>query len=276
MSEKVRKDKIKSFIDLRGLGLEIGPCHNPVTPKSEGFKVHTVDHLDRNGLIEKYRGHNVNLDAIEEVDFIWAGGSLKDVVGVRSKYDWIIASHVVEHLPDLIGFVEDCQSLLKPGGILALAIPDKRFCFDYLRWPSSTGDLLQAHLGSRTKHTAGQIFDSFSKAAKLDETISWERGRTGEIKFLHGETFGAQMLDQYRSNGDYVDIHAWVFTPSSFRLIFHELNLMGMLSINEKAFLETAGCEFFIAFSNETPSVDHNRLALAKMAIDEIRQTFFP
>lgn len=276
MSETIRKDKIKSFIDPKGLGLEIGPSHNPVTPKSEGYKVHTVDHLDRNGLIDKYQGHNVNLDAIEEVDFIWAGGSLADVVGVRSKYDWIIASHVVEHLPDLIGFVKDCQSLLKPGGILALAVPDKRFCFDYLRWPSSTGDLVQAHLDSRTKHTAGQIFDSFSKAAKLDETISWEKGRAGEIKFLHGEDFGAHMLEQYQSSGEYVDIHAWVFTQSSFRLIFHELNAMGMLSINEKAFLETAGCEFFIAFSNEASRGNQNRLALAKMAIDEIRQTFFP
>jgi len=34
-----RKDKILSFLDKRGKGLEIGPSHNPITPKKEGFSV---------------------------------------------------------------------------------------------------------------------------------------------------------------------------------------------------------------------------------------------
>ncbi|HWX65568.1 MAG TPA: methyltransferase domain-containing protein [Rhodanobacter sp.] len=276
MSEVARKERIRSLIDREGMGLEIGPSFNPTAPKSEGYRVHTVDHMDRAGLMEKYQGHNVNVAAIEEVDYIWAGGSLADLIGAKTHYDWIIASHVVEHLPDLIGFIKDCQKLLRPGGILALAIPDKRFCFDYLRWPSSTGDLIQAHLDSRKMHTPGQIFDAFSKIAKLGEAISWERGRVGEIAFLHADEFGPQMLKTYLDEREYTDIHAWVFTPSSFRLIFHELNEAGLLSINEKAFVDTIGCEFLIAFSNEASTNNFSRLGLAKMAIDEMRSVFFP
>ena len=31
--------------------------------------------------------------------------------------------HVIEHMPDLFGFMRDCEALLKPNGVLTLAIP---------------------------------------------------------------------------------------------------------------------------------------------------------
>lgn len=40
-------------IDRNGLGLEIGPSHNPIAPRRSGFRVRTVDHLDREGLVAK-------------------------------------------------------------------------------------------------------------------------------------------------------------------------------------------------------------------------------
>lgn len=276
MSEAERKARILSMIDPAGRGLEIGPSHNPVAPKSSGFQVHTVDHADQTGLIEKYRGHNVNLAAIEPVDYVWTGGSLFDVIASEGYYDWIIASHVIEHLPNLIGFIKDCQRLLRPGGVLALAVPDKRFCFDYLRWPTSTGETIQAHLDDRRRHTAGQVFDSFSKACRLDLDIAWERGRGGVIDFMHGEDFGPHMFSTYLGADEYVDIHAWVFTPSSFRLVIRDLNALGLLSIREMEFIDTIGCEFLVSLANEPSQSLPRRIDLAKAAIEEVRDVFFP
>lgn len=120
-------------LDRSGLGLEIGPSHNPVAPRRLGFRVRTVDHLDRPGLVAKYTGHGVDTDAIEEVDHVWRGEPLSELVGAPGGFDWIIASHVIEHVPDLVGFLRECERLLNAGGTLSLAIPDKRYCFDHLR-----------------------------------------------------------------------------------------------------------------------------------------------
>lgn len=45
-----RNQKALSLILKSGLGLEIGPSHNPIAPKSKGYSVHIVDHLDAAGL----------------------------------------------------------------------------------------------------------------------------------------------------------------------------------------------------------------------------------
>jgi SAM-dependent methyltransferase len=137
-----REDKVFHLLDKTGLGLEIGPSHNPIAPKKKGFNVHILDHVSRAELRNKYQGHGVNLDNIEEVDFVWHGEPLQRLIGQIGCYDWIIASHVIEHVPDFISYLQQCEELLKPYGILSLVIPDKRYCFDYFSSSSSTGNML--------------------------------------------------------------------------------------------------------------------------------------
>lgn len=267
-----RKEIITSLIDRQGLGLEIGPSHDPVAPKAAGYNVRVVDHLSQSELRTKYENHGVDIDNIESVDFIWRGEPLEQLLGTEDRYDWIIASHVIEHMQDPVRFIRSCQKVLKPDGILSLAIPDKRYCFDYLRPPSSTGSVLQAYLEGRTRHTPGQIFDSFSFAAKLDESISWNPDTRGDIGFLHAHGLAGLMLQNYLESADYVDVHGWVFTPSSFRLIIGDLNALGYLNIREAQFVPTIGCEFFVSFSNAPPLELPDRLELAELARSEAFQ----
>ncbi len=271
-SEMKRKEIITSLIDRQGLGLEIGPSHDPVAPKSAGYNVRVVDHLSQAELKTKCENHGLEIDNIEPVDFIWRGEPLEDILVANEQYDWIIASHVIEHMQDPVRFIRSCQKVLKPGGILSLAIPDKRYCLDYLRPPSSTGSVLQAYLEGRTRHTPGQIFDSFSFAAKLDESISWNPNAKGDVDFLHAHGLAGLMLENYLASDDYVDVHGWVFTPSSFRLIIGDLNALGYLNIREAQFVPTIGCEFFVSFSNAPPLGLPNRIELAELARSEAFQ----
>ncbi len=39
-------------------------------PKKQGLRVYVLDHCDKKALIEKYRRHEVNIENIEEVDFV--------------------------------------------------------------------------------------------------------------------------------------------------------------------------------------------------------------
>ena len=272
-----RRARITAMIDPAGRGLEIGPSHNPAAPKAAGYRVETVDHTDRAGLLEKYKDDaGINPAAIEEVDHVWTGGSLSELVGAPGAYDWIIASHVIEHMPDLVYFITECQALLKPDGILSLVVPDKRFCFDHLRRLTSTGDVLQAHLERRTRHTPGQVFDHFVSACKLGEMGSWHRDAAGRVDFVHAPGFARSMFEASLSSPDYLDVHGWVFTPSSFRLLFHDLNALGYVRLDEVSFLPTRDCEFYVAYANRAAAPSADRLELAKLALHEQRQAYFP
>src|SRR5690242_19463657 len=77
--------------------------YSPLAPKAEGWRSYVVDHTDRDGLVEKYRGaESVDPTKIESVDFVWTQGALSDAVPVEhhGSFDVFIASHVVEHIPD--------------------------------------------------------------------------------------------------------------------------------------------------------------------------------
>ena len=59
---------------------------------------------------------------IEPVDFVWTGGSLSDAVQPEQhgSFDIFLASHVIDHTPDLIAFLDVAQALLKQDGIFVL------------------------------------------------------------------------------------------------------------------------------------------------------------
>lgn len=82
-----RIEKALIMVDRKGLGLEIGPSHNPIAPKKQGYTVHILDHASADELRTKYKGHDVNLENIEEVDFVWHGEHLQELIGKTSCYD---------------------------------------------------------------------------------------------------------------------------------------------------------------------------------------------
>lgn len=268
-----RQDILFARINKNGLGLEIGPSHNPVAPKRQGFNVEIVDHLDQQGLIEKYRHHGVDVDAIESVDYVWSGEPLSELIADTGRYDWIIASHVIEHVPDVIGFLDECQKLLKPAGVLSLAVPDKRFCFDHFRPISSTGDLIQAHLEKRRRHPPGWVFDYFSSAASLNGAITWVQGNRGALKYIHPIEQARQLfMSSLAQDSPYIDIHGWRFTPSSFRLVLLELRFLELIGLNEVCFVESRGCEFFVSLSADSAPIALDRLQLARQVERELAE----
>jgi predicted SAM-dependent methyltransferase len=249
-----REEKVFHLIDKKGLGLEIGPSHNPLAPKKNGFNVHILDHATADQLKKKYVGHEiygVNTENIEEVDFVWSGEPFEELIGNTGCYDWIIASHVIEHVPDLISFLQQCALLLKPEGILSLAIPDKRYCFDYFSPISFTGNVLDANIEKRVKPTPGQIFDHFANSSKRNGDITWSaKDKCKVLNFLH--IFAAAKAEWFRSmtTTDYIDVHCWRFTPTSFRLLISDLRNLDLINLDIKAEFETTGCEFYVSLIN--------------------------
>lgn len=262
MSLSNRIDKVLGMVNREGLGLEIGPSHNPIAPKKQGFNVHILDHANATQLREKYKEHGVNLENIEEVDFVWNGEPLYELIGSEECYDWIIASHVIEHTPDLISFLAECERLLKPDGVLSLVIPDKRYCFDYFNATTSTGEILDAFEQRRRRPSPGKVFDHFVGAAKLNGQIAWGPGIQGDIEFAHDFSVAQEHWRLARSTETYIDVHNWRFTPSSFRLLIGDLQSLGLTGFGIKVEFDTVGCEFYVTLHMTSATVALNRLEL--------------
>ena len=148
---------VRQLVGKSAVGLEFGASYSPVVPKADGYNVYVVDHADQDELRAKYQDHPVDVSRIEPVDAIDDGGERTNLLPDGQLFDYIIASHVFEHLPDPIGFLQRCERSLKEDGKLFLMIPDRRFTFDYFRPVSSTGGLLRAFLEGRTRHDPGNL-----------------------------------------------------------------------------------------------------------------------
>lgn len=125
-------------------GLEIGALCKPVVPPAAG-RIEYVDHLPTEALREKYAADpNVDIDQIVPVNYVWGASTLPEAVGDQ-RFDYVIASHVIEHVPDPIGWFKEIAAVLKPGGVLSLAIPDKRWTFDCRREVTSASALIESY-----------------------------------------------------------------------------------------------------------------------------------
>jgi SAM-dependent methyltransferase len=256
-----RERAVFHLIDKQGFGLEIGPSHNPIAPKKNGYKVHIIDHLSANDLRIKYQDHGLNLDNIEEVDFIWSGQPLYELIGKKHCYDWIIASHVIEHLPDLISFLQQSEQLLKPNGVLSLVVPDKRYCFDYFQPVSSTGILLDAHKQKRTHPTPGQVFDHFANASSANGAGAWSPSyKKSADALIHTIEQADAQWHKAITKDDYVDVYCWRFTPESFALILSDINRLGLVKLVIQASFPTNGCEFYVSLGLEKIEKNHSKL----------------
>jgi hypothetical protein len=244
-----RKTRLLSTSDRSSRIVEIGPCYNPVAPKADGWNTHVVDCADRETLRAKYADAAVDMDAIEDVDTIWQEGPLEDVVpaDLRGQFDTLIASHVIEHTPDLAGFLLSAQRLVTPAASVALAIPDQRFCFDCFRPSSSTGDVLQAHAAQRTRHTRRTAWDQVAYAATIDGALAWTDQTTGKPAFIDSFAAAASLQSRFQDTAPapYVDYHAWQFTPAGFALVILELGLLGITDWRIESLHGPEGFEFF-------------------------------
>jgi 2-polyprenyl-3-methyl-5-hydroxy-6-metoxy-1,4-benzoquinol methylase len=265
-----RKKIILSHINISGQGLEIGPSHSPVAPKKDGYRVHVIDHMNSNQLREKYKGHQVELSNIEDVDFVWNGESYADLTGKRKFYSWIIASHVIEHTPDLITFLINCDEVLKDDGAISLAIPDKRYCFDHYRPPTGLGRIIDAYLEKNSMHSAGTVAEYFLNVVSRAGRIGWEPYSRGKYSLVHTLEEARNGVDRVITKKEYIDVHAWCFTPHSFRLIVHDLYCLGLIPFREAAFSAPAGSEFYITLSRAGQGMKPDRLAVLEATDAEL------
>ena len=114
--------------------------------KAAGFTTYGTELSSTGAAYAEKRGHKLFLGQLRDIDF---GGQ---------KFDVITLWHVLEHLPDPGGALSIISSLLEPGGIFVLAVPNEenhlfRFRTGLKKGPNPLGPIVWAkeiHLTLKT------------------------------------------------------------------------------------------------------------------------------
>ncbi|QTD45762.1 class I SAM-dependent methyltransferase [Ottowia testudinis] len=264
---KTREQKILRYINLSMRGIEIAPYHNPLAPKAKGYNCLTLDVFDFDRLKENAKNDpNVKdkIDLIEPVDIVTSATELDIAIERRGElgtFDYIISSHNFEHLPNPIRFLLACGRTLKPGGILSMAIPNKRFTFDYARSLSRFIDVFRAF---HENHIKPDLWTLFDFNASFAENVPTTPQHPGTPKYANQVTDAFSDLKKRLASDapqDYMDAHVWVFTPESFTSIMLDCMILGLIPLSLVQ-IEEAGFEFYAHFknTNNIPKEDITKL----------------
>jgi SAM-dependent methyltransferase len=242
-------------------GIEVAPWLNPIIPPGGERSVVVLDRLDRPALLARAEQipsiDKAMIPRIADVDLVGSASEIAELTrarfGPEARFDFVVSSHNLEHLPDPVRFLRGCEVLLTAGGIVAMAVPDKRACFDFFRPPSSTAEMLQAFHERRERPSFAQTFSQDAYSAVLRRgngegqpfTIDEHPGRIalgGDLAKAYSEWLGRIEAGAT----EYRDTHCWTFTPSSLELILTELILLGLINFEIVSVTRTLGVEFIV------------------------------
>lgn len=230
-SPAVSRDGFVRFIADYESALEIGPFNRPILsgPGIKYFDVLTTDELRARAI-----SLGENAEGVPNIDFVSRSADLKNVSGA---FDVVLSSHCIEHQPNLVKHLGDVENLLCPGGCYCLIIPDCRYCFDHFIAPSTIADVLEAQYEKRQRHTLAKVIEHRALTCHSVPLRHWQKD-SGEPN-LNAQSIRDAIQEWENAQGDYVDVHAWQFTPLTFRQIISLLNELGLTNLSAARVYDT-------------------------------------
>ena len=264
-----RQSTFAPFVTKQARGLEIGAGYRPTFPKRDGFNVVVLDYCSTDELIAYHNSNNMipkDLVAqIEAVDVVCAGGSYSDLPGLAGSFDYVAACHVIEHSVDVCGFLKDCAALLKPGGHLLLAVPERACIQDYYRPATTVGDVLLAHVAPHAYDVKSRMDEAWY-ASLLQGAGAWSR-----LHLKHAASEGLRPSPMHDletakhiwhlSSGPlapqpYRDAHRWVFDESGFAELVNFVEIASGTGLHLVAMPGMFECEFYAILTKMDPPAD--------------------
>lgn len=227
-----RTSIIRKYFNLEGARiLEIGALNSPTFTREE-FRVEYADYASKTELAKENKANpRYAIDGLVDVDHVISGQKYHEVI--EGKFDIVVANHVVEHVPDVLGWLHDLGQLLLPNGIVFLSVPDRRFMFDIARRESNFIDLLRPHIDRQSKPDFFNILDHFwhYKPVKVADVMAGRHHELMKAMRLSPEAAISQAVRV--SELPYAAVHCHVFTDTSFAETFALLREFGYLAYGD-------------------------------------------
>jgi SAM-dependent methyltransferase len=220
------------LIPLTNSVLEIGPFAQPVL---RGPHVRYVDVLSTEDLRKRARALGMDETKVPNIGWVSNGS---DLSVVNDTFDAVVSSHAIEHQPDFVGHLNQVADLLKPNGSYYLLVPDHRYCFDHFLTPSTVAQVLGAHLENRTVHSLSSVVEHRALTTHNDPARHWA-GDHGDSNENRASRIASAIQEISDANGAYIDVHAWYFTPRSFREVITDLSATKHISFSVQRMFPT-------------------------------------
>lgn len=252
-SKLATRDQLKRCIP-RVLTLEIGPYCRPFL---SGSNVRYFDVLDSDGIKSRLLREGLNpaspdLKRIPHIHYVEPNG---DLSVVRDKFGAVFSSHSIEHQPDIIRHLQGVSRILNGGGRYYLCVPNKLYCFDHFIAESTIADVLDAYEAQRKVHTLGNVIRHRALTTHNESVRHWAGDHKNpgyDQSIPHRAILATQEFR--RANGGYVDVHAWFFTPASFRILIDQLLELELTDLYpERVYNSVRGSNEFITVLRKKP-----------------------
>jgi SAM-dependent methyltransferase len=195
------EETVARWIGPGKTGVEIGPGASPVPGlEPRPFYVDCFKSFGAEPNLADYYGHACRLPFHNH------------------SLDYVVASHVLEHVANPVAALAECCRVVRPGGILYLVVPDRRCTWDHPRALTPVSHLLEDYMAGVTACDATHIDDfaygvdwtQFSPATSAEETP------------LKREEL-ARGLRETVARGEDINIHFHTFEPANLRELLETL-----------------------------------------------------
>ena len=230
-----RYEVLTAPLKLSGTGLEIAPYFYPLLDKAR-HDVRYVDCIDNDTIAKKAADNPGAIGReIPRIDWVWTPGKpLRSCIPADIAFDYCVATHVMEHVPDTIGWLNQILEVMRDHAVLALALPDRRHTMDFYRRETTLGDVVGNWIHAPSRPTSAQIVDFLSQ--------SFYDTREDGRRFDLSQPFAAaprhytddQALEfaaNSNRQGNYLDVHCTVWTPTSFVDVMSRVVGMGLMNV---------------------------------------------
>ena len=201
MSRATHQSTIAQWIPAGGVGTEIGAGNSPV-PGLEPQPIH-IDCFKQFGAAANnadYYGHACALPFHDH------------------SLDYVIASHVLEHVANPVAALAEWYRVVRPGGIIYFVVPDRAATFDHPRGLTTVDHLFDDFVACTTACDATHI-DEFAFG------IDWQRyePETPLEEIAGRRELLARGMHAAVQRGEDINIHFHTFEASSVRELMQRL-----------------------------------------------------
>ena len=217
-----------ALLPAAGAMLEIGPFCTPWPARGRVDPVRYLDIMPTEALREAASALPwADASKVPDIHYVWRGEPYRALIGER--FDTILSSHCIEHQPCLATHLADLASILRPGGRVFLVVPDHRYSFDHFVPASTLTDVLEVYAADRRAHAPRSVIAQYLLVTHNDPTAHW-RGEHGPdpaaAPDLREKVDAA--LRAAKNPALPYDLHAWQFTPETFRAVFARMAAVGL------------------------------------------------
>lgn len=236
--------------------LELGPLNRPIVLKKDFPNCIYCDIRCTEDVKDLYSGNAylestglmVDTSTIVDIDDVIVG-SYSGFYENKEKFDVVVASHVLEHMPDIIFSIRDIAGILKSGGIFCIVYPDKRYCFDHFRQSASFRDAYNVFVNG-VEFNAPMVLDFFLSSISENNPFKfWSNDSI--LDLLEKKDFKTvkEYFEAAKSGVQMDDVHYWPFTDWDFLFFLYQCTSAGLLPFRCIDFIPTQenDQQFFVA-----------------------------